>query len=159
MTCEEPAAGPHHLLSPKVDAMGCACSSGSSATLPLVMDQDERRSRDEQNWTAYQGFKVAKIYPVEWESAIAELYYGEQIWAYVSLEGVDQAATGAARIEGARVVVEFWREPDKPTAVWDFNLDLAGPWSNSGVPRSGCSRTKRAGRRPPTRASVPQGGL
>ncbi len=72
------------------------------------------------------GFKMAKLYPVEWESAIAELYFGERIWAYVSLEGVDQTATGSARVRDARVVVEFWREPDKPTGVWDFNLDLAG---------------------------------
>ena len=69
---------------------------------------------------------MAKLFPVEWESAIAELYFGDLIWAYVSLEGVDRAATGSARVKNARVVVEFWREPDKPTGVWDFNLDLAG---------------------------------
>ena len=69
---------------------------------------------------------MAKLYPVDWETAIAELYFAERIWAYVSLEGVDQAATGSARVRNARVVVEFWREPDKPTGVWDFDLNLAG---------------------------------
>jgi hypothetical protein len=90
------------------------------------MGDDERRVRDHQHWVEDRGFKMAKLFPVEWESAIAELYFGERVWAYVSLEGVDQEATGSARIRDARVVVEFWREPDKPTGVWDFNLDLAG---------------------------------
>jgi hypothetical protein len=82
--------------------------------------------RGYREWAEDRGFKMAKLYPVDWESAIAELYFGDLIWAYVSLEGVDQAATGAARVRNARVVVEFWREPDKPLGVWDFNLDLAG---------------------------------
>ena len=69
---------------------------------------------------------MAKLFPVDWETAIAELYFADRIWAYVSLEGVDQAAAGSARVASARVVVEFWREPDKPTGVWDFDLDLAG---------------------------------
>ena len=90
------------------------------------MGNDERRSRENQDWVEDRGFKMAKLFPVEWESAIAELYFGERVWAYVSLEGVDQAATGSARVRNARVVVEFWRAPDKPTGVWDFNLDLAG---------------------------------
>ena len=82
--------------------------------------------RSHEEWVADKGFKMAKLFPVESESAIAELHFGELIWAYVSLEGVDQAATGDARVKDARVVVEFWREPDKPTGTWDFNLDLAG---------------------------------
>ena len=90
------------------------------------MGNDERRARDGADWVEDRGFKMAKLFPADWESAIAELYFGERIWAYVSLEGVDQAATGSGRIRNARVVVEFWREPDKPTGVWDFNLDLAG---------------------------------
>ena len=69
---------------------------------------------------------MARLYPVEGESAIAELYYDDMIWAYVSLEGVDAQATGQARVKDASVVVEFWREPKKPTGQWDFNLDLAG---------------------------------
>jgi hypothetical protein len=69
---------------------------------------------------------MAKLFPVERESAIAELYFAQRVWAYVSLEGVDQAAAGSARIRNARAVVEFWREPDKPTGGWDFDLDLAG---------------------------------
>jgi len=90
------------------------------------MGKDEPRSRGYQEWADDRDFKMAKLYPVDWESAIAELYFGDLVWAYVSLEGVDQAATGAARVRNARVVVEFWREPDKPTGLWDFNLDLAG---------------------------------
>jgi hypothetical protein len=69
---------------------------------------------------------MAKLFPVDTESAVAEMYFGDLVWAYVSLQGVDEAATGSARIANARVVVEFWREPDKPTGVWDFNLGLAG---------------------------------
>jgi hypothetical protein len=90
------------------------------------MGDDERRSRDPQDWIEDRGFKMAKLFPVGWETAIAELYFEKRVWAYVSLEGVELEATGSARIRNARVVVEFWREPDKPTGVWDFNLDLAG---------------------------------
>jgi hypothetical protein len=90
------------------------------------MGNDEHRSRGYEDWREDKGFKMARLYPAGWESAVAELYFGELVWAYVSLQGVDQAATGSARVENARVVVEFWREPDKPTGVWDFNLDLAG---------------------------------
>ena len=86
---------------------------------------DEPRSPYEK-WAANRGFKMAKLFPADSESAVAELYFGDLIWAYVSLKGVEQAATGAARVKNARVVVEFWREPEKPTGVWDFNLDLAG---------------------------------
>jgi hypothetical protein len=90
------------------------------------MGDDERRSRDPQDWIEDKGFKMAKLFPVDRETAIAELYFGKRVWAYVSLEGVDQGATGSARVRNARVVVEFWGEPDKPTGVWDFDLDLAG---------------------------------
>jgi hypothetical protein len=90
------------------------------------MGDDEQRSHAGEDWAEKRGFKMAKLFPVDWESAIAELYFDNLIWAYVSLEGVDAAATGPARVRKARVVVEFWREPDKPTGVWDFNLDLAG---------------------------------
>jgi hypothetical protein len=90
------------------------------------MGNDESRSRGYQEWAENRGFKMAKLFPVDWESAIAELYFGDLVWAYVSLQGVDETATGAARVRNARVVVEFWREPEKPTGVWDFNLDLAG---------------------------------
>jgi hypothetical protein len=90
------------------------------------MGDDEPRPRGYEEWAADRGFKMAKLFPADSESAIAELYFGDLIWAYVSLKGVDQTATGAARVRNAQVVVEFWREPDKPTGVWDFNLDLAG---------------------------------
>jgi hypothetical protein len=99
--------------------------SGSGAGILQSVSDDEPRSRYEE-WKANPGFKMAKLFPAEWESAIAELYFGDLVWAYVSLKGVDQAATGAARVRNARVVVEFWREPDKPTGAWDFNLDLTG---------------------------------
>jgi hypothetical protein len=89
------------------------------------MGDGEQQGRGYEEWAQDRGFKMAKLFPAEWESAIAELYFGDLVWAYVSLVGVDAAATGSARVKNARVVVEFWREPDKPTG-WDFNLDLAG---------------------------------
>jgi hypothetical protein len=90
------------------------------------MGDDEPRPRGYQAWAEDRGFKMAKLFPADWESAIAELYFGDLVWAYVSLEGVDDAATGAARVRNARVVVEFCSDPGKPTGVWDFSLDLAG---------------------------------
>lgn len=72
------------------------------------------------------GFKMAKLFPVDSVSAVAELYYGDLIWAYVSLNGIDDDAVGTARVAQAEVVVEFWREPGKPTGRWDFNLSLDG---------------------------------
>ena len=69
-------------------------------------------------------FSMAKLFPVDTESAVAELYYDEMIWAYVSLAGIDPEAVGDSRVKDAQVVVEFWREPDKPIGAWDFSLDL-----------------------------------
>ena len=89
------------------------------------MGDEERPARDPQDWIEDRGFKMAKLFPVERETAIAELYFDNRVWAYVSLEDVDQEAIGSARVGHARVVVEFWREPDKRTGVWDFSLDLA----------------------------------
>jgi len=116
------------------------------------MGGDEKRRRGYQEWLDDRGFKMAKLYPAEWESAIAELYFGDLIWAYVALEGVDQAATGTARLKDARVVVEFWREPDKPTGVWDFNLDLAGALAQLGRAEEWLLENE-AGRAPSTDAA------
>jgi hypothetical protein len=80
----------------------------------------------QREWAANRGFKMAKLFPADAESAVAELYFGDLVWAYVSLQGVDEAQTGEARVRNARAVVEFWRDPDKPPGAWDFNLDLAG---------------------------------
>ena len=88
------------------------------------MGDDEQSGYE--RWAADRGFKMAKLFPAERECAVAELYFGDLVWAYVSLDGVDQATTGPARVANARAVVEFWSEPDKATGAWDFNLDLTG---------------------------------
>jgi hypothetical protein len=78
------------------------------------MADDEQGSRDYEHWVEDRGFKTAKLFPADWQSAIVELYFGERIWAYVSLEGVDQASSGSARVSNARAVVEFWENRTSP---------------------------------------------
>jgi hypothetical protein len=39
---------------------------------------------------AWHGFRMAHLFPVEGDSAIAELWHDEEVWADVRLEGVRQ---------------------------------------------------------------------
>jgi hypothetical protein len=67
------------------------------------------------------GFYTQMLYPVEGESAIAELYYDGDQWANVWLEGVRLDAVGDARVEQARVMVSFF-SPRTRTS-WKLDLD------------------------------------
>jgi hypothetical protein len=90
------------------------------------MSTEDEPSRSFRDWAEDRGFKMAKLFPVDTESAVAELYFGDRMWAYVSLQGIDDTATGVARLANVRVVAEFWSDPDKPDGAWDFSLDLHG---------------------------------
>ena len=69
------------------------------------------------------GLYLQMFFPVEGDSAIAELlWYGEQI-AGVSLEGVDLEAEGSARTLHARAVVEFYG-PLSSEPASNFPIDL-----------------------------------
>jgi len=56
-----------------------------------------------------EGFEIKLFFPVEGESAIAELYYDGDNWADVHLEDVDLGGFGEQRTANARVVVELYR--------------------------------------------------
>src|SRR3954454_17579838 len=66
------------------------------------------------------GFWQQMLYPVEGDSAIAELYFGEEPWATVRLTKIDLEAEGEARISEARYVAELQPQPDG--APWRFDL-------------------------------------
>jgi hypothetical protein len=122
------------------------------------MGDDEPRPRGYQAWADDRGFKMAKLFPADWESAIAELYFGDLVWAYVSLEGVDEAATGVARVRNARVVVEFCSEPGNRRASGISASTWPGHSSSFSALRRGSSRTKRDVRLPQRRDSARLGG-
>jgi hypothetical protein len=76
------------------------------------------------------GLYTQMFYPVEGESAIVELYYDDDQWANVWLEGVRLDALGDARLEQARVMVSFFSPTTHGTAAkagggpsWKLDLD------------------------------------
>ena len=71
----------------------------------------------------FQGFRKALIFPVDWPTAIVELLWNGETWAYVSLEGVDCRASGAARTRDAVPIVQFWGPLGNPSeAPWHFDF-------------------------------------
>lgn len=59
-----------------------------------------------------------QFYPVEGDTAIAELMLGGRIWGDLRLEGIDLGAVGAARTAGARVALRL--SSDRET---EFDLE------------------------------------
>src|SRR5262245_20827481 len=58
------------------------------------------------------GFHIVRLYPAEGDSAIAELWHGEDIWGEVTLAGIDVGARGDERITEAAAVVRFYEPTD-----------------------------------------------
>ena len=72
-----------------------------------------------------KGFHMARLYPVEGESAIAELWFGEAPWAQVALVGVNQNAVADARTTDARFIIDLYPPPeDAEPDWWRFDLTL-----------------------------------
>jgi hypothetical protein len=64
------------------------------------------------------------FFPVEGDTAIAELMSGDELWGDLRLEGIDLAASGPART--ANAVVQFRLFPPQDgRAYWDFAFDDA----------------------------------
>jgi hypothetical protein len=71
----------------------------------------------------FRGFKMAMLFPVDWPTAIVELLWNGETWAYVSLDGVDYQASGAARTRDAMSVVQFWGPIGKRSeGAWQFDF-------------------------------------
>jgi len=62
--------------------------------------------------------RFMRLYPVEGDTAIAELMLGEVIWGDLRLEGIDLDAFGEARTANSRVVVRLL--PDRDS---EFDLE------------------------------------
>lgn len=75
------------------------------------------------SWQPPEGFHMAKLYPVEGDSAIAELWIDGDVWAQIELEGINLDTLGNARTEGAAFKVMLFPPPrgSKP-GWWEFDL-------------------------------------
>jgi hypothetical protein len=51
---------------------------------------------------------LAKLYPVEGDSPLAELWLNDEPWAELRLEGVDVEARGEERVANARVLLRLY---------------------------------------------------
>jgi len=77
-----------------------------------------------------KGLWWQKLYPVEGDTAVAELWCGEHLWATLHLEGLKLDAVGASRTEGARDVLTLF-PPDRPSEfsadgkAWKFDAATA----------------------------------
>jgi hypothetical protein len=66
---------------------------------------------------------LAKLYPVEGDSALAELWQNDEPWAELRLEGIDVKARGEERVANARVLLRLYGPAEEG---WrDFELDRA----------------------------------
>lgn len=77
-------------------------------------------SDDPMPYEAPSGLRFVKLYPVEGESAIAEIWFGEEPIGQLSLRGVRQEAVGAARAVDAQVELAIYPSPD--TVQWSLPL-------------------------------------
>ena len=69
------------------------------------------------------GFYIAHLYPVEGESAIAELRFGEAPWGQVELRGVRHDQVGESRVSGVQLTVSLYPPPpNAPQSWWEFDL-------------------------------------
>lgn len=64
------------------------------------------------------------FFPVEGDTAIAELMSGDHVWGDLRLEGIDLAASGPARTASAVVQLRLF-PPTDGRAYWDFAFDDA----------------------------------
>jgi hypothetical protein len=58
------------------------------------------------------GFHLARLYPVEGDSAIAELWHGDDVWADLRLDGIRMDEHGEQRVTGVRCVLRLYPPPD-----------------------------------------------
>lgn len=58
--------------------------------------------------TAGPGLWWQKFYPVEGDSAVAEMWAGDEMWADLRIEGIHLEAVDAGRLEGAQVVLRVF---------------------------------------------------
>ena len=75
-----------------------------------------------------KGLWWQKFYPVEGDSAVAELWCGEHLWASLHLEGLKLDAIGSVRTKAARETLTLI-PPDRPS---EFSAD-GKSWKLDGV--------------------------
>jgi ribosomal protein L7/L12 len=74
-------------------------------------------------WTS-RGFHRAHLFPVEGDSAVAELWHDDEIWAEVRLEGLRLNASGEDRITSATAMVRLFALPaGAAPGRRDYHLD------------------------------------
>jgi hypothetical protein len=72
------------------------------------------------------GFWIAHLFPVEGDSAIAELWHGDDVWADIRLEGVALDAFGEDRVATAAAVLRIYPRPASGASqYWEWGLDQA----------------------------------
>lgn len=72
----------------------------------------------------WRGLRMVPFFPVEGESAIAELWFDGAVWAQVRLRGVRLDEVGEARVDGATFDVDLF-PPTSEVALewWTFDYD------------------------------------
>ena len=68
------------------------------------------------------GLRWWRLYPVEGDSALAELTLDNLVWGEARLENIGLAEVGESRIAGVRVVLRLFAAEDGELPL-DFDLD------------------------------------
>jgi len=70
------------------------------------------------------GFHIARLFPVDEESAIAELWYGDAPCGAVEMRDIEPDAVGDDRVKAATFVVSLYSPPPgNQREWWEFDLD------------------------------------
>jgi hypothetical protein len=70
-------------------------------------------------------FEMARSFPVEGDSAYAELHFDGEVWADLHLEGIDLDETSTGRTANARVMVDLYLTRLIGYETWRFEFDEA----------------------------------
>jgi hypothetical protein len=97
---------------------------GNCWTVTPVAATIQRMSSEDRPFQFPSGFHLARLYPVEGDSAIAELWHGDDVWADLRLDGIRLDERGERRVAGVRCVLRLYPPPDGADPAW-WEWDLA----------------------------------
>jgi len=70
-----------------------------------------------------RGFNTKTFVPVDGDSKIIELWFGDEEWAELELEGIDPDAIGEKRLAAAKVIVHLCLPRRAGYLVWRFEFE------------------------------------
>jgi ribosomal protein L7/L12 len=97
---------------------------GNRSPRPVISGMIRYVDRSTGGFETRRGFWMARLFPVQGDSAIAELWHDDEIWADVRLEGVQLDVHGEDRITTATAIVRLYARATRTDPDWrEHRLD------------------------------------